>query len=43
MGKKRTYSKVTGTSYEFQQAVKENGVIMSMSCKGTPANNAALS
>ncbi|MGN5454527.1 MAG: hypothetical protein ACI4XN_00925 [Candidatus Kurthia intestinigallinarum] len=46
MGKKQTYSyeiKVKGTSYKFQQVVKENGVIMSMSCKGTLADNAVLS
>ena len=46
MGKKQTYSyeiKVKGTSYEYQQVVKENGVIMSMSCKGTLADNAVLS
>jgi putative transposase len=30
------------TSHEYQQAVKEKGVIMSMSRKGTPADNAII-
>lgn len=30
------------TSHEYQQAVKEKGIIMSMSRKGTPADNAII-
>ncbi|MED1229603.1 IS3 family transposase, partial [Bacillus nakamurai] len=30
------------TSYEYQQAVKEKGIIMSMSRKGTPTDNASI-
>lgn len=30
------------TSYAYQQAVKEKGIIMSMSQKGTPADNACI-
>lgn len=30
------------TSYRYQQAVKEKGITISMSCKGTPTDNAPI-
>lgn len=30
------------TSYDYQKEVKEKGITMSMSCKGTPADNSPI-